>query len=41
MKRMLLQLVDLSPATMRSAGLVAAIIGLSLLVAARLLFAPT
>lgn len=38
MKRMLLQIADMSPATLRSAGLVAAIAGLVLLLGARWLF---
>lgn len=40
MKRMLLSLVDVPPATLRTAGLVAAIAGLALILAARLLFGP-
>lgn len=40
MKRMLLQLVDLPPALLRSAGLVATIVGLVLLLTARLLTGP-
>lgn len=41
MKRMLVQLADLPPATLRTAGLVATIIGMVLLLAARLIFGPT
>ena len=40
MKRMLLSLIEVPPATLRTAGLVAAIAGMVLIIAARLAFGP-